>query len=156
MRRECQRQRCAEVTASPSSPDAAEHLRSRANFSGLYEQNLDLPVISTFVPLHLRLSQLVRANEETIADACAPPTTTTDHFLCVLQHDQGQPRSADQSHAARFFARRSHAGHARCTAEGLGNRRCLPPQPHPSLSRSHEEGNVDQRIATGGMPHRDR
>jgi hypothetical protein len=156
MRPESQRQRCASVTAGPSLPQAAAELtRSRAVASPRHDRTLRLPVTATLAPLCTSLSHLVRACEEASARATAL-TTTTDHFGRALPSDQGPPQFAVVSRASRNFARRSRAGRGRCTAEGLGNRRCLPPQPHPSLSRSHEEGNVDQRIAAGGMPHRDR
>lgn len=156
LRRESQRQRCAGVTAGPSSPDAARPSCLGAKFPGWHEQNLGPPVTPLFRFPHPSLSQFVRAGEGTNATACAPPTTTTDHFMDAPEPGQGQPHFADQSRAARSIARRSYAGLRRCITEGFGNRRCLPPQPHPSLSRSHEEGNVDKRVAAGGMPYRDR
>ena len=156
MRRENQRQCCAGLTPGKSSPPTAEPQRSSEPNRGSHDQNPRLRVMPTLVKLRHCLSHLVRATETTSAVASALSTTTTDHFGCSYPLRLRHPRTADKRHAPLTIARRLHASPGRCTTEGLGNRRWLPTPHHPSPSRSHEEGNVDQRIATGGMPHRDR
>ncbi len=156
MRRETQRQCCASMTPGKSSPPTAEPLRSRETKRGSNDQNPRLPVMPTLVKVRHCLSHLVRATGPTSAVASALSTTTTDHFGCNNLLRLRHPRLADKHLAPPTIARRLHATPGQCTTEGLGNRRWLPTPHHPKLSRSHEEGNVDQRIATGGMPHRDR
>lgn len=156
LRRETQRQCCAGKTAGKSSPQIAEPLCSRVTDCGSHDQNPRLPVLPTLVTLRHCLSHLVRATERTSAATFALSTTTTDHFLSCCPPHLRHPRLAEAGHAPLPMARRLYANSGRSNPEGLGNRRWLPTPHHPSPSRSHEEGNVDQRIATGGMPHRDR
>lgn len=154
MGRESPRQRCASVSKGQSSP-AAESFDSRRILAGLDDPHLGLGLTPRFSPSHLRLSHLVRVESAGTGSAVAQTTTTTDHFLSVSDPVQGQPRFAVRSRAAHSCARRMHAGRRFCTTEGLGNRLWLPPPPLSYPSRYHEEGNANQCVAAGGMPHRD-
>ena len=152
MRRESPRQRCASVTRGQSS-SAAESLDSSAIRADLHDPRLGFTPHSS--PLQLRLSHLVRAKAAGTASVVAQTTTTTDHFSCVPDPTSGQPRFAAGSRTAHSCARRMPGEQRFCTTEGLGNRLWLPPPPLPYPSRYHEEGNADQCVAAGGMPHRD-
>ncbi len=82
-------------------------------------------------------------------------STPIARFSC---RDQRNPWNAGRTLALAaqgLIARGMHVSSGSRRTEGLEDRP-LPPQPSPScLSRFYEEGNVDQRVATGGMPDRD-
>lgn len=156
MRRETKRPRCADVAAGESSPLGARSTPGRDRHRGWYDQNVRLPVTPMLVNPRPSLSHLERASERPSPASAALSTTTTDHFVSRCLSRWEQPRYADVRRASRTIARGEPSLSGRCHREGLGDRLGLPTPHHPSRSRSHEEGNVDQRIATGGMPHRDR
>ena len=85
----------------------------------------------------------------------AQQSTTTARFSCRDQRNRWNDRRTIALAAQGVFARRMHVSTGSRRTEGLEDRPLLPQPPPFCLSRSHEEGNVDQRVATGGMPDRD-
>lgn len=81
--------------------------------------------------------------------------TTTAHFSRHNARNHWDARLAVACAAQGYLAHRLFALCGNRKTEGLEDRHLLPKHHHPCLSRSHEEGNVDQCVATGGMPDRD-
>jgi hypothetical protein len=154
--RESPRNCCRGVSAGRSSldcePFCSLHSPGSLNEQGSYPRSTP-PSIRSLRP---SLSQSVRAGQAAGAASRAQTTTTTDHSLCAFDLRPKRPRAA-RSAAQSPRGRMNLAATGSRTTSERGNRPLLPqhPTPYPS-SRTHEEGNVDQRVAAGGMPHRDR
>ena len=102
------------------------------------------------------LSQSVRA--ERPGDAAHPARSTTiPAYHLWMMHRKRPHRPRTTAGEAQGQTAQSSGHHPHQSAPQGPQNRPLLPQHHPyPRSRSYEEGNVDQRIATGGMPHRDR